>query len=78
MSQSSIQGFVLATIAALLIAAACFSGPSPLGKSISRQIGKMQKHKGQKIKNEAGQFRKRIALYRNHKLSSLAGVTNNI
>jgi hypothetical protein len=77
MSQSSIHGVVLATIAALLIAAACFSGPSPLGKSISRQIGKMQKHKAKKIKSEASQFRKRIALNKNYKLSSLAwGATN--
>jgi len=78
MSQDSIQGMVIAFIAALLIVAACFSGPSPLGKSISRQIGKMQKQKGQKIKNEAGQFRKRIALYRDYKLSSLAETKKNI
>lgn len=78
MSQDSIQGLVIAFIAALLIAAACFSGPSPLGKSISRQIGKMQKHKGQKIKSEASQFRKRVALYKSYKLSSIAWTKNNI
>ncbi len=69
MSQDSIQGMVIAFIAALLIIAACFSGPSPLGKSISRQIGKMQKQKSQKIKSEAGQFRKRVALYKSYETS---------
>ncbi|GEM_PF-3217808 len=78
MSQSSIQGMVVAAIAILLIAAACFSGPSPLGKSISRQIGKMQKHKSQKIQNEAGQFRKRMTLYKSYERSRLAEARNNI
>lgn len=78
MSQSSIQGVVLAAIAILLIAAAYFSGPSPLGKSISRQIGKMQKYKSQKIQNSASQFRKRVALYKRYERLNSAKVKNTV
>jgi hypothetical protein len=78
MSQDSIHGMVIAFIAALLIAAACFSGPSPLGKSISRQIEEMQKHKGKKIKSESAKFRKRVALYKSYGPPILVGTKNNI
>jgi hypothetical protein len=78
MSKSSVQGMVLAAIAILLITAACFSGPSPLGKTISRQIGKMQKHKSQKVQKEASQFRKRMTLYKSYERSSLAEARKNI
>jgi|TARA_B110000438_G_C15446329_1_gene492652 hypothetical protein len=69
MSQDSIYGIVLSSIAALLIAAACFPSPSPFGKSISREIGKMQKHKSQKIGDRSNHFRKRDVYYRNFERS---------
>lgn len=62
MSQDTIQGMVIAVLAILLIAAACFSGPSPLGKSISRQIGKMQKHKSDKMQNKVSQYQRQASL----------------
>lgn len=71
MSQDTIQGMVIAVLAALLIGTACLSGPSPLGKSISRQIGKMQKHKSEKIQSKVSEYRKRAGLSKKYERVNL-------